>query len=33
LYETSNAEHRAMIPEYLVESIRRIEKYLADNSR
>lgn len=33
LYETSNAEHRAMIPEYLVESIRRIEKYLVNNSR
>jgi Ser/Thr protein kinase RdoA (MazF antagonist) len=33
LYETSNAEHRTLIPEYLIESIRRIEKYLADNSR
>lgn len=33
LYETSNAEHRAMIPEYLTESLRRIEKYLATNAR
>jgi Ser/Thr protein kinase RdoA (MazF antagonist) len=31
LYETSNiAEIRAMIPDYLIESIRRIEKYLGD---
>jgi Ser/Thr protein kinase RdoA (MazF antagonist) len=34
LYETSNiAEIRAMIPEYLIESIRRIEKYLVTHSR
>jgi Ser/Thr protein kinase RdoA (MazF antagonist) len=33
LYETSNAEHRALIPEYLIESIRRIEKYLVTHSR
>lgn len=33
LYETSNAEHRALIPEYLTESLRRIEKYLATNAR
>ena len=28
LYETSNEEHRAMIPEYLEESLRRINKFL-----
>lgn len=28
LYETSNEEHRAMIPEYLEESLRRISKFL-----
>ena len=28
LYETSNEEHRAMIPEYLEESLRRIGKFL-----
>ena len=28
LYETSNEEHRAMIPEYLEESLRRIKKFL-----
>jgi Ser/Thr protein kinase RdoA (MazF antagonist) len=28
LYETSNEEHRAMIPEYLEESLRRIQKFL-----
>ena len=28
LYETSNEEHRAMIPEYLEESLRRIRKFL-----
>ena len=28
LYETSNVEHRAMIPEYLEESLRRISKFL-----
>lgn len=29
LYETSNEEHRAMIPEYLEESLRRITKFLS----
>ncbi|KGA20401.1 hypothetical protein GM50_1590 [freshwater metagenome] len=33
LYETSNAEHRALIPEYLTESLCRIEKYLVNNAR
>ncbi|MEY3926681.1 MAG: hypothetical protein RIS16_638 [Actinomycetota bacterium] len=28
LYETSNEEHRAMIPDYLEESLRRIKKFL-----
>jgi Ser/Thr protein kinase RdoA (MazF antagonist) len=28
LYETSNEEHRAMIPDYLEESLRRITKFL-----
>jgi hypothetical protein len=28
LYETTNEEHRAMIPEYLEESLRRIRKFL-----
>ena len=28
LYETTNEEHRAMIPEYLEESLRRISKFL-----
>jgi len=28
LYETTNEEHRAMIPEYLEESLRRIKKFL-----
>jgi Ser/Thr protein kinase RdoA (MazF antagonist) len=28
LYETSNEEHRAMIPEYLEESLRRMVKFL-----
>jgi hypothetical protein len=28
LYETSNEEHRAMIPEYLEESVRRMVKFL-----
>jgi Ser/Thr protein kinase RdoA (MazF antagonist) len=28
LYETTNQEHRAMIPEYLEESLRRINKFL-----
>jgi Ser/Thr protein kinase RdoA (MazF antagonist) len=28
LYETSNEEHRTMIPEYLEESLRRISKFL-----
>ncbi len=29
LYETSNQEHQAMIPDYLAETVRRVEKYLA----
>lgn len=29
LYETTNQEHRAMIPDYLAETMRRAEKYLA----
>jgi Ser/Thr protein kinase RdoA (MazF antagonist) len=28
LYETSNEEHRSIIPEYLEESLRRIRKFL-----
>jgi Ser/Thr protein kinase RdoA (MazF antagonist) len=28
LYETSNEEHRALIPEYLEESLRRVSKFL-----
>ena len=28
LYETTNEEHRAMIPEYLEESLRRIREFL-----
>jgi Ser/Thr protein kinase RdoA (MazF antagonist) len=28
LYETTNEEHRAMIPDYLVESLRRINIFL-----
>jgi Ser/Thr protein kinase RdoA (MazF antagonist) len=28
LYETTNEEHRAMIPDYLEESLRRIRKFL-----
>jgi len=30
LYETLNEEHRAMIPEYLEESLRRITKFLSE---
>jgi Ser/Thr protein kinase RdoA (MazF antagonist) len=29
LYETTNAEHRSMLPEYLEETLRRVEKFLA----
>lgn len=30
LYETSNDEHRAMIPDYLEESLRRINKFITE---
>jgi Ser/Thr protein kinase RdoA (MazF antagonist) len=29
LYETTNTEHRSMLPEYLEETLRRVEKFLA----
>jgi Ser/Thr protein kinase RdoA (MazF antagonist) len=31
LYSTSTAEHREMIPKYLEESLKRVEKFLALN--
>ena len=32
LYESTNAEHRAMIPDYLTETVRRVNKLLSDSS-